>query len=167
MQFSETGKKVITNLLLAFVFVSIGFSLGKHSANTGSVDSRPVAASNSSALAGDSQVKLYYMHAKFRCVTCNSIESMAKEIVKHDFAKALTESKIVWEEVNFQENETLAKKFDVAASCIVVAQIKKGDITGFQRLDEVWTLIEKPDDFNRYISDAVKQALNSINGERK
>lgn len=164
---SENSKKIFTNLLLAFVLVSIGFSLGKHSTTATLADSQAVAANNASARTDDSLVRLYYMHATFRCATCNSVESRAKELIARNFSKALTERKIAWEEVNFQKNEALAKKFDIAASCMVVAQIKNGNIIDFKRLDKVWALIDEPDDFDRYITDAVEHALTSVNGATK
>ena len=164
MNYFEKHKTLITNLLLAFVLVTIGFALGKHSVTAKSVEIQSVAASNGSATAGKSLLKLYYMHATFRCVTCNSIENKAKELVQRDFAEALKIGKIEWEDVNFQINEPLAKKFDVVASCVVVAQIVNGEITKFQRLDEVWTLLEKPDEFEHYVLGAVKTAYDEVNG---
>lgn len=157
---SEKVKKLITNLLLAFVLISIGFSLGKHSVN-GAV----IAASNGSAVAGEKYVKIFYMHATFRCVTCNSIESKAKQLVERDFSAAYTTKKIVWEAINFQENETLARKFDVVASCIVVAVVQGDDILEFKRLDDVWPLLDKPAEFDAYIANAIKLALDKVNGE--
>ncbi|MBU1107115.1 MAG: hypothetical protein KKB51_10640 [Candidatus Riflebacteria bacterium] len=165
MQFSEKHKKLITNLLLAFVLVSIGFALGKHSVVAKTVNSNMTAASNGGRTTADRLVKIFYMHATFRCITCNSIESKAKQLVEHDFANAWSSKKILWEEVNFQENEVLAKKFDVAASCVVVAVVQGNDILEFNRLDDVWPLLEKPAEFDAYIRDAVKKALNKASGE--
>lgn len=168
---SEKVKKLITNLLLAFVLISIGFSLGKHSVagngNTGlnSVNGAVIAASNGAAVTDEKFVKIFYMHATFRCVTCNSIENKAKLLVERDFSAAYATKKIVWEAVNFQENEILAKKFDVVASCIVVAVVKGDEILEFKRLDDVWPLLDKPAEFDAYIANAIKLALDKVNGE--
>ena len=167
MQLSEKYKKLITNLLLAFVLVSIGFALGKHSVVAKSLNGNMLAASNGGATSADRLVKIFYMHATFRCVTCNSIESRAKRLVERDFSAAWASGKILWEEVNFQENEALAKKFDVAASCIVVSVVHGDEIIEFNRLDDVWPLLEKPAEFDIYVSDAVKKALGKINGDNK
>lgn len=165
MNYFAKHKQLITNLLLAFVLISIGFALGKHSATTRSAVSQPgTAVSNVTTTTGNSMLKLYYMHATFRCVTCNSIESKAKELVQRDFADALKRGKIAWEDVNFQENETLSRKFDVVASCVVLAQVVNGEIMKFQRLDEVWTLLDKPVEFERYVLAAVKKAYDEVNG---
>ena len=107
------------------------------------------------------------MHATFRCITCNSIESRAKQLVERDFADAWANRKILWEEVNFQINEALAKKFDVAASCIVVTIVQGDEILEFNRLDDVWPLLEKPAEFDVYVSDAVRKAIGKITGDNK
>ena len=167
MQLSEKYKKLITNLLLAFVLVSIGFALGKHSVVNKSLDGNLVAASNGGTVSAEQLVKIFYMHATFRCITCNSIESRAKQLVERDFADAWANRKILWEEVNFQINEALAKKFDVAASCIVVTIVQGDEILEFNRLDDVWPLLEKPAEFDAYVSDAVRKALGKITGDNK
>ncbi len=167
MQISEKYKKTITNLLLAFVLVSIGFALGKHSVVSQTVNGEMTAASNGGTVSSERLVKIFYMHATFRCVTCNSIENRAKQLVERDFADAWNQKKILWEEVNFQTNETLAKKFDVSTSCIVVTIIKGDEILEFNRLDDVWPLLEKPAEFDVYVSDAVKKALGKITGGSK
>lgn len=167
MQLSEKYKKLITNLLLAFVLVSIGFALGKHSVVSETVNGDMIAASNGGTVSAERLVKIFYMHATFRCVTCNSIESRAKQLVERDFADAWTSKKILWEEVNFQSNEALAKKFDVAASCVVVTIAQGDKILEFNRLDDVWPLLEKPAEFDAYVSDAVRKALGKITGGNK
>ncbi len=167
MQLSENHKKLITNLLLAFVLVSIGFSLGRHNVVSRTINGETIAASNGGTVSPERLVKIFYMHATFRCVTCNSIENRARELVERDFSQAWNQKKIFWEEVNFQENEALAKKFDVAASCIVVSVMQGNEIIEFKRLDEVWPLLEKPAEFDVYVADAVRNALAKTNGEGK
>ncbi|MDD2999508.1 MAG: hypothetical protein PHV05_10650, partial [Candidatus Riflebacteria bacterium] len=96
MQLNEKYKKLLTNLLLAFVLVSIGFALGKHSVINKTISGNVVAASNGGTTSAERLVKIFYMHATFRCVTCNSIESRAKQLVERDFAGAWANKKILW-----------------------------------------------------------------------
>jgi len=154
----ERAKNILTKLLLAFVLVSIGFALGKHS----------VRSDRSQAAQLDEQgsyVAVYYMHSTFRCVTCNTIEQMTRDLLDKAYAQELADGRIKWQDVDFQENETLARQFEIVSSCVVVAQIKKGDVTGYQRLDEVWTLMKEPDAFNKYIGDAVNSYLKNDRGQ--
>jgi hypothetical protein len=100
------------------------------------------------------------MHATIRCVTCNRIEDMAAGLVNEVFADEKEAGKVIWKEVNYQENTELAREFDVVASCIVVARSVDGQIVDFRRLDDVWTLAGKPDQFNQYVAEAIASYLN-------
>ena len=155
----EKSRKILTRLLLAFVLISIGFAFGRHSLKNSSLPSAE------SSFQG-SHVAVYYMHSTFRCEACNTIESMTRELLNKDYAAELADGRIKWREVDFQEDEPLAKKFSVVASCVVVALIDEGKVIDFKRLDEVWTLMQKPDQFNSYISDAVNLMLRQ-KGEKR
>lgn len=149
-------KSITKNVLLIFVFVSIGFALGKHS-----VKNVPQAADNKSRTA----IQVYYLHSSFRCVTCNTIEKMTKELLEKQFKKELDSGMMLFSEVDFQENEELAKQFGIISSCVVVAAMKDGQVIDFRRLDEVWTLMSNPTAFDKYISDAIdamRQKLTEV-----
>ncbi len=153
----ERLKKILTNCLLAFALISIGFTLGKHSVK---LDRQASTVPNGNGR----QVAVYYLHSTFRCVTCNTIEKMTRELLDSAYSKQLTEGKIQWIEDDFQENEALAKQFDVAASCVVVAEVKDGVTLDYKRLDDVWTKMKEPESFNRYISEAIDGYLKKSGG---
>jgi hypothetical protein len=156
---------ILKNLLLAFVLVSIGFVLGKHSVHQS--DSPLATPPDTANGQNDARaVTVYYMHATIRCVTCNTIEEMTRKLVDAQFGKERAEGIIIWQEVDFQKNASLAKQFGVVSSCVVVARMK-GDIAiAFKRLDDVWTLMNDPPAFNAYVSTAIQSLLAEAgNGE--
>ena len=51
---------------------------------------------------GDGLV-VYYFHSNYRCPTCRSIESQAKETLDADFASQLNSGEIVWKIVNYEK----------------------------------------------------------------
>lgn len=142
---------IIKNLLLIFVLISIGFALGKYSVTKQIIQEK--------TNTGGEAIHVYYMHAAFRCVTCNTIEKMTKELLNSKFADGLKSGEIIFSKVNFQENEKLARQFEVISSCVVVAKEKDGNIIEYKRLDEVWTLLDKPAEFNAYVSKAIQSFL--------
>ena len=154
-----------TRVLLAFVLFTLGFGVGREvgrrqgaaTAPAGAVAGSQVA--TSAAVAAADTVTIYYLHATFRCVTCNTIERLAKEVVETEFAADLVAGRIAWYEGDFQVEEDLAKRFDVASSCVVVARQSAGKVIEFQRLDEVWTLVDKPAEFKEYIATAIREYL--------
>lgn len=150
------------NFLLFFVLISVGFALGKETTMR-RVGGGGAAEPALSATAED-QVVVYYLHTTFRCVTCNEIERLARELVETEFAEELASGRLVWREANFQQEPALAKRYEVVSSCVVVANIEGGEETGYQRLDEVWTMYQNPADFNLYMGTAIRQSLEEGEG---
>lgn len=140
---------IITKLLIAFVLISIGFILGKNSR----VDS------SSTEIGSGTYIEVYYLHTTFRCVTCNTIESMTKELLDKKYSSQIDDGRIKWSSVDFQENEKLAEKFKVVSSCVVVANIKDGVVTDYKRLDDVWTKMKNKHEFDTYVSSAIDSYL--------
>ncbi|MEW6356426.1 MAG: nitrophenyl compound nitroreductase subunit ArsF family protein [Planctomycetota bacterium] len=150
--------RIVTGrLLLAFVLFSIGFAVGKEVERNrilakGGV-SEPPAASD-----GD-KVIVYYMHASFRCVTCNEVEAMAEELLRTEFAEPLKTGRLEWKPVNFQENEQLARRYDVGGNMIVVARFRDGKELEHKRLDRVMDLVNNQDEFMSYVRKAIRDCL--------
>lgn len=158
----EKWKIIIKNLLFAFVLVSIGFDLGKNLTQMQKTSSSVINASKDSSIKDNDIspfVRVYYLHSTFRCATCNSIEKRTKEILDADFKADMAEGLIQWKTDDFQENEILAKKFDVIASCVVVALVKGDEVISFKRLDDTWTLLDKPSEFDSYIRNNIEKVL--------
>ena len=155
----EKTKNITRSALLAFVLISVGFALGKEvtarrqTPTTGPESPVPVTTNDKD------KVVVYYLHTTFRCVTCNEIERLTKALIETEFADDLAAGRIEWREANFQQDESLAKRYEVVSSCVVVVNIQGGKETGFQRLDDVWTRYEDPADFNEYVGAAIRKYL--------
>lgn len=149
----EKWKRIIKNLLLAFVLISIGFALGKN------FTEKPVVSKLTQKGILHTFVRVYYLHSTFRCTTCNSIEKRTKEILDSGFRADIAKGLIQWKTDDFQENGALAKKFDVIASCVVVALVKGDEVIYFKRLDDTWTLLDKPAEFDSYIRSNIQEVL--------
>jgi hypothetical protein len=151
-------RSILKNCLLAFVLISIGFVLGKHSIHqTGST----AGALPSPALSNrpSPSITIFYMHATIRCVTCNTIEKMTRELVKTQFSDECAAGVLVWRDVDFQKNEELARQFEVVSSVVVVARMKGDSVVDFKRLDKVWSLMDDPPSFEAYVSSAIQSLL--------
>jgi hypothetical protein len=80
---------------------------------------------------------------------------MTRSLLHDAYGDELSKGTIQWIEADFQENEALAQQFEVIASCVVVAEMVDGKVTAYQRLDDVWSFMDEPENFNRYISQAI------------
>jgi len=91
---------------------------------------------------------------------------MTRKLLDTSYSQAMTDGKIQWVEDDFQANEAIAKQFEVAASCVVVADIENGKVLNYKRLDDVWTKMKDPKAFNQYISEAIDGYLQDNGGKK-
>ncbi len=152
---------MLKQALLAFVLVTIGFGIGKE----WTLRRMQAMASASGAISGD-KVMVTYAHATIRCVSCETIERLTHETLDEQFSEAVAEGRIVFREVNFQEDTGLAKQYEIVANCVIVSQFEQGQKTRYQKLDEVWDLYEDPPAFKQFLGDAIRIYLDpSIAGD--
>ncbi len=148
----KLAKVIIARVLIVFVLISIGFALGKE------VGRRPEAPDE--GVTARDGVTVYYMHTTIRCVMCNRIQAYTHSLLKEQFAAQLGDGRLEWTSVDFQQDEALAKRYDVGVSCVVLVRRRNGREVAHRRLDELWTKIGDEDEFTRYVGDAVREFLN-------
>ncbi len=148
-------------LLLGFVLVTIGFAAGRRTAPM----SVATAGDNASAVAGEgSRVVVYAAHMTFRCTECSQIEWIARELVENEFAMELADGRLEFRTVDYMRDASFARKYNIAASTIVVTRIEDGEEKGFHRLDEVWTKTHDRDAFIDYVRTAIRSSLGKGDG---
>ncbi len=143
-----------TRLLVGFVLVSLGFALGRDVTQRrlrSPPTSTPPAAATTAPAMPAGRIQAYYLHGSIRCVTCNTIERTAKQLLDSEFTKEMADGRITWREVNFEQEPALAKRYNVAASTLVLVKEVNGKEVAFRRLDEVWPLAEQPAALQAYI----------------
>jgi len=155
------ARKIICKLLLGFVLISIGFAIGKE------VGRRRAPGGSEAEITGVAPgqdiVVVYYMHTTFRCVTCNLVESMGKELVDTKYADAVKADRLEWRAANYQDNEQLAARYKVGGNMIVVAKFQDGKEVASKRLDRVMELANKRDEYMSY----VRQGIDEILGDSR
>jgi hypothetical protein len=151
------AKRIVGNLLFGFVLVTVGFAIGKEVEKNRSAARTPE--TSPAGATGEDKVIVYYMHATLRCLTCNMVESMGEELVRTEFADAVKDGRLEWKAVDYQENDTLAKHYNVGGSMIVVVRFHDGKEVEGRRLDRVMELAGSRDEFMGYVRDAIRDLL--------
>ncbi len=160
------AKEIVGKVLMAFVLVSIGFAVGKEmtfraiAQNNGDPKQSVAAAGENTGEPAQDKVIVYYMHATFRCFSCNTIETMANAVVENDFADALADGRIEWRTVNFNENVAMAQRYGVSAPTVVLVKMRGDEHIDANRLDEVWTKNNNPEAFKQYIKENIDAYLD-------
>jgi hypothetical protein len=111
-----------------------------------------------SAFVGD-RVVVYYMHATSRCAACNAVEAMARELIDSRFPNAVWAGRLEWRSVNYEQNEPLARRYDVAGSTLVLVRLVANREVSHVRLDRVLEYAGKPDEFRQYVEPAIRTYL--------
>lgn len=144
------GKRLLSILLLVFVLASLGFMIYNQIKPQTTI-------SNNEPILADSLV-VYYFHGTKRCMTCNAIETLAKEAITTKFADELANSTVVFRSINVElpENEHYIKDFQLATRSVVMQKNGK-----YQQFNDVWTLVHSPEEFITYLQDGATNMLNA------
>jgi thioredoxin 1 len=159
------SKTVITGGLLLFVLASV-VTLVLKETRTG--EARTATKANVVAPGSGTKLIAYYLHGKVRCVTCNDIETTAKDAVEAGFADELRTGRIEWRVINYEEpgNEHFATDFKLAAPCVVLASVRDGRTESWKSLPEVWELIGDKAAFRGFVQKSVREQLSGQAAER-
>ncbi len=166
----ERCQKLFARPLMAFVLISIGFALGRLTtpasvaadADTGGAGGGDGSGVTERVPQGPSRAYVTYLHGNLRCVTCNTIERMLQDVVRGRFSEELSDGSLVWREVNYDEDPTLAKRYDVATSTPVISWEVDGREAGFDKLDQVWSLMRDPVAFEDAVAGSIETALGHL-----
>ncbi len=134
-------KKIITVLLLIFVFGTVLYVIDKE---TKTPASTPVSSPEQETVSSN-LLKVYYFHGTKRCMTCNTIEQLVREIVeKHEKVKFISVN------VDESKNEHFVQDYQLVTRCVVMERNGK-----FEKFDRVWELARTPEDFKKYLNDGI------------
>jgi hypothetical protein len=171
------GKKILNNLLLAFLLVSIGYAIGRETAPTGGGTGATLLASPSEApqtnTANDERAKpaavekviVYYMHG-IPCITCTMIDTTAEALVRDEFAAEVASGRIAYASLNYldRKNESLADKYNVGSNTIIVVRFRDGQEVQRVRLDKVMELAGDREQLADYIRQGIRACLEGDMG---
>ncbi|PQV50302.1 hypothetical protein CLV33_102162 [Jejuia pallidilutea] len=84
-----------------------------------------------------SKIEVLDFHSTHRCMTCNAIEANTKYTLDRYFEKELKEDKITFQVINVdkEENEKIAEKFEAAGTALFLNVIKNGKETQINLTD--------------------------------
>lgn len=105
---------------------------------------------------------VYYAHSNTRCPDCESMEREAQKALGTGFADELSEGKIAWKVVNYEEPEGafLVSDYGVLMPTVVLIRMGNGEIIEGKMLDEAFALIKGPHEkYTEYIQENVRTML--------
>jgi len=154
---NETARIWTARLLMGFVLVTLGFAAGRRTAPMPALASHGTDARVAEA---GSRVIVYAAHMTFRCPECNQIEWYARELVESEFAGELADGRLEFRTVDYMRDPAFARTYNISSSTLVLVRVEDGEEKGFQRLDEVWTMIHDRDAFFAHVRTAIRDSLD-------
>ena len=166
-------KKILQPILLIIVALGIGaFVWGKISpdpavTNAATAQSAATTTATAEATAPKAtrqpSVVVTYFTTDVRCVSCKTIERLTRETLKRDFAKAMESGQLRFQTINIDrpENKHYIQEYDLSFKTVVVNRPSQSTDGDWEKLDDVWRLLNEPNDFAAYVNAAVAQKLNA------
>ncbi len=105
------------------------------------------------------KVGVYYMHRAMRCPMCVKIEKKSRQVVRERFAEELAEGTLRWDSINYQQQESLEKRYRLYTSSLVLVSYKDGREVSHEILDKTWVLHPAPKEFEAYVVEAIRNRL--------
>lgn len=164
-------KHVLIIFCLASGFIS-GCQDNTSSVPDGQMENRPAETNQSSEESktantatsdeNHSIVIAYYFHRTIRCPSCMKIEATAERVIESNFAKQITNEKLIWIPYNLDDSggEEFEKEFNVSGSTLVLAKMQDGNYTKYKKLEKVWDYINAPAKFDEYVRSELEKFLN-------
>jgi len=141
-------KRLLTAALLLFVAASVAVLIAKEFQGAG-----PAAL--------DDGIIAYYFHGMKRCPWCRKIEASAHEAIRQGFAEEMADGRLNWRVVNFEGpgNAHFVDDYDIAASTVVLVEVRDGKQTRWKNLEEVWDHLDNKDALMRFVREEVASFL--------
>lgn len=107
-------------------------------------------------------VEVLYFHSKQRCATCVAIEKNTTELLETTFADKLKSGKLVFKSVDITEEETLADKYEVSWSSLIIVDYDKNGKEESTNMTEFafGNARTNPESFKKGIAEQINTMLN-------
>ena len=145
-------KHYVRHLLVIAIFAAA--TLSGHSVRLASAD-------DSAEAAPSHQVVACYFHRTNRCPTCKKISSYIEESVEAGFADEIKAGTVKVKMVDFQDakNQKLTEAYKITGPTLVLMDIHDGKVKSWKPAPKVWSLVNKKNDFFKYVQQELKSYL--------
>lgn len=105
-------------------------------------------------------VKVYYFHRTVRCSDCLEIERMTAATLMETFPAELAAGRLTWLPMNLDQPENTHFLFDYELNANELVVMRETTLPAvFDKLPEVWKLVQQPEQFRSALIAMVRQHL--------
>jgi hypothetical protein len=158
-------KKLLTAVLLLFIVGSL-FAMALKRLQTAGGDGAAAQAGADSANLRPDRLIVYSFHRNNRCENCQAIEAYAHEAVQSGFKEQLSDGRVEWKVVNFDEpaNKHFDADFELGeVPSVVLVQCENNAPKRWKNLTEVWKLVvgDNKAEFVEYVQKELREFTRS------
>ena len=92
----------------------------------------------------DNQVIVYYFHRKFRCQSCEVLESTLQSTMQVTYADHFGTGRLAMCVVNLDDpnNRQYLEQFEIFSNSVVIVEKRGGNILRFKTVESIWDVSE-------------------------
>jgi len=111
-----------------------------------------------------SKIEVLDFHTTHRCMTCNAIEANTKYTLETYFAKELNDNRITFQVINVdeEENEKIAEKFEASGTSLFLNVIKDGKETQINLTDFAFMNGNDQEVFSKELKTKIDKELKTL-----
>jgi len=111
-----------------------------------------------------SKIEVLDFHTTHRCMTCNAIEANTKYTLETYFAEELKDHKITFQVINVdeEENEKIAEKFEASGTSLFLNVIKNGKETQINLTDFAFMNGNDQEIFSKELKTKIDKELKTL-----
>lgn len=108
-------------------------------------------------------VVAYYFYGDVRCATCRKLEAYSNEAITAGFPMEIESGDLVWRAVNVdgQEDAHFVDDFQLVTKAVVLVEYRDGNLTRWENLDKIWTLVRNKENFVQYVQTETRGFLEA------
>ena len=109
----------------------------------------------------DNQVVVYYFHRKFRCQSCEVLESTLLNTMQVTYSNQFGAGRLAMCIINVDdpENRHFLEQFQIISNSIVIVEKKSGVILRYKNLASIWDVAEDRDAITHLLRNEVAEFL--------
>ena len=143
-------KKILMGMALIFTLAGCGNKKAQQETTSESVSDKD-------------RVEVLYFHGKQRCITCNAIVNLTKEVHDEDFKKQLENGELQFKiiDISTKEGEMTADKYEVTWSSLFIDKWQNGEEKVNNMTDIAFTYAKSsPEVFKAGIKEKIEELLD-------
>jgi hypothetical protein len=152
-------KNIARSLLLALVLIGLGYwAWGKFAGPAAPQPAESPAAANTMA----HEVVVTYFTTDVRCESCQAIESLTRQTVEKRFGDELAAGKVRFaiHNIDQPENKHFTEEYELSFKTVVISDRNRGEERSWKKMDDVWILIDEPEEFMNYLASEIRACLD-------